>query len=708
MSGEAAGRDGGDGEDPGGPADDEEPDRPSSAGVVEGGPLPHSAQRAASGWTSRVARRAEAESAPYVWLVEASPIMSASSSGGSAASNAGGGAAVGWLPLRLSDAQRLDRALARQRRHAKAAPNGASLQKMPLVPVYCGRYDVDLERRVLQPVYWDEPERRVIRSLWFHGNVGERIPYEEADSEELESAVERLTAGKERVPLLVPVNRGCHDVRFDEIPPDSDMSALSLFIGPSNPKDSLIGSFIGSVGEEEPPPKRYAAIQECVDRSVSQTATPVWRGYYGEGEEPAMNDEEDLPTWVESLVFVVHGIGQRHRMNYGSLERFHGEVAKVRALAVQRMTRRLAEGLPVPGRIEFLPLEWFEAIAIDAGIASRLQSVTLPSLPWIRDFANYAIADFMVYQDQEWQHRIHTGLLAKMDRLYRLFRQRTPNFSGAVGVIGHSLGSVIMFDLLQRMLPAGCRGLSTAAEAGAPEAAQAAPGDAPAAGGASGPSPTGEAEEPPGAEAGRGDGERCPAPRCLFAIGSPLGMFLSIRLSRRGQSAAANFRGLEVRWPVAHVAPGWRVFNVYHPDDPVAYRLEPLLNPRYAAVAPKVVPRQGGPRLHQQVYEWFRSAVSASASDGEDDVLLVPLQPGEDASPAAKPPAGEQVATHRIDYAIQQNLMEKVSETYSGFKSHLSYWDCEDLMQFVVDQMFDHCATKPPSPRARDASKFAP
>ena len=48
------------------------------------------------------------------------------------------------------------------------------------MPVDHGRYDVDLQRRVLRPaakglancrraVYWEEPERRCIRSSWFQG-----------------------------------------------------------------------------------------------------------------------------------------------------------------------------------------------------------------------------------------------------------------------------------------------------------------------------------------------------------------------------------------------------------------------------------------------------------------------------------------------------------------------------------------------------------
>lgn len=64
------------------------------------------------------------------------------------------------------------------------------------MPVDHGRYDVDLQRRVLRrrvsllgqrlcrAVYWEEPERRCIRSSWFQGKIGGPwTPYEEEDGE---------------------------------------------------------------------------------------------------------------------------------------------------------------------------------------------------------------------------------------------------------------------------------------------------------------------------------------------------------------------------------------------------------------------------------------------------------------------------------------------------------------------------------------------
>jgi len=39
-------------------------------------------------------------------------------------------------------------------------------------------------------------------------------------------------------------------------------------------------------------------------------------------------------------------------------------------------------------------------------------------------------------------------VLAESNRIYNLFRERNPDFNGKVSLIGHSLGSAILFDIL--------------------------------------------------------------------------------------------------------------------------------------------------------------------------------------------------------------------------------------------------------------------
>uniref|UniRef100_A0A0K0D5F5 DDHD domain-containing protein n=1 Tax=Angiostrongylus cantonensis TaxID=6313 RepID=A0A0K0D5F5_ANGCA len=61
--------------------------------------------------------------------------------------------------------------------------------------------------------------------------------------------------------------------------------------------------------------------------------------------------------------------------------------------------------------------------------------------------------------------------------------------------------------------------------------------------------------------------------RYLFAVGSPLAVFLVMR-------GATHTDLLPDKMNVE------RLFNIFHPYDPVAYRLEPLFTPEYRYIRP--------------------------------------------------------------------------------------------------------------------------
>ncbi len=57
--------------------------------------------------------------------------------------------------------------------------------------------------------------------------------------------------------------------------------------------------------------------------------------------------------------------------------------------------------------------------------------------------------DILLYQSAYREH-ISGIVLAESNRIYNLFRERNPDFNGKVSLVGHSLGSAIMFDILCR------------------------------------------------------------------------------------------------------------------------------------------------------------------------------------------------------------------------------------------------------------------
>ena len=51
---------------------------------------------------------------------------------------------------------------------------------------------------------------------------------------------------------------------------------------------------------------------------------------------------------------------------------------------------------------------------------------------------------------------------SEMNKMLEIFRNRNPRFSGSVSVLGHSLGSVILFDILSHQVTINhCQGIIT-------------------------------------------------------------------------------------------------------------------------------------------------------------------------------------------------------------------------------------------------------
>jgi hypothetical protein len=57
--------------------------------------------------------------------------------------------------------------------------------------------------------------------------------------------------------------------------------------------------------------------------------------------------------------------------------------------------------------------------------------------------------DILLYQSA-YREYISRIVLEESNRIYRLFLERNPDFNGKISLVGHSLGSAILFDILCR------------------------------------------------------------------------------------------------------------------------------------------------------------------------------------------------------------------------------------------------------------------
>lgn len=75
-------------------------------------------------------------------------------------------------------------------------------------------------------------------------------------------------------------------------------------------------------------------------------------------------------------------------------------------------------------------------------------------------------------------------------------------------------------------------------------------------------------------------------PKAFFAFGSPVGMFVT---TRGIDTLGENFR--------LPTCPAF--FNIFHPFDPVAYRIEPMVNNEAHKYRPQLIPHhKGRKRMH--------------------------------------------------------------------------------------------------------------
>ncbi|KAF4697206.1 hypothetical protein FOZ62_025260, partial [Perkinsus olseni] len=141
-----------------------------------------------------------------------------------------------------------------------------------------------------------------------------------------------------------------------------------------------------------------------------------------------------------------------------------------------------------------------------------------------------------------------------------------------------------------------------------------------------------------------------------------------------------------------------RMFNVFNPTDPVAYRLEPLLSLRMKDAPPEHVPDYsggGGVKAHVQLKGVMKafadSAYDVATKDGGiKKAFIAPMKSllGLDADEVASlQTATESIKAlnggERIDWELQEGLIESANDYVTAVVSHNRYFNNADFAAFV-------------------------
>ena len=154
----------------------------------------------------------------------------------------------------------------------------------------------------------------------------------------------------------------------------------------------------------------------------------------------------------------------------------------------------------------------------------------------------------------------------------------------------------------------------------------------------------------------------------LFLWGSPLAAYLSVK--------DAGFQAGKFTLPGE-----LEVFNIYHPHDPVAFRIEPLYYHLDSEIAdPEVLPfwENDGLQSSKALERSWEEIKSAFAEQWEDIKLAV----GADTLRSSS--TTQLVPKRRLDFVLQESMAESLSHKYSMLTAHYSYWASRDVALFML------------------------
>ncbi|XP_057503098.1 phospholipase SGR2 isoform X1 [Actinidia eriantha] len=299
------------------------------------------------------------------------------------------------------------------------------------VPVKGDLYEVDLVKRHCFPVYWNGENRRVLRGHWFARKGGlDWLPLREDVSEQLEFAY-RSKAWHRRT--FQPSGLFAARVELQGFTP----GLHALFTGEDdtwegwlNIDASGFSSVISLGGNGIMLRRGYAA---------SQSLKPTQDELRQQQEEEMDDYCSQVP--VRHLVFMVHGIGQR-------LEKSNlvDDVTNVRHITASLAERHLTSYQRGTQRVLFIPCQWRRGLKLSG--ESAVEKITLDGVRGLRVMLSATVHDVLYYMSPVYCQDIINSVSNQLNRLYLKFLKRNPGYDGKVSLYGHSLGSVLSYDIL--------------------------------------------------------------------------------------------------------------------------------------------------------------------------------------------------------------------------------------------------------------------
>uniref|UniRef100_A0A8C1L283 Phosphatidylinositol transfer protein membrane associated 2 n=1 Tax=Cyprinus carpio TaxID=7962 RepID=A0A8C1L283_CYPCA len=190
----------------------------------------------------------------------------------------------------------------------------------------------------------------------------------------------------------------------------------------------------------------------------------------------------------------------------------------------------------------------------------------------------------------------------------------------------------------------------------------------------------------------------------FFLFGSPLGLVLALR------------KTVVPALDVAHLRPACQqVYNLFHPADPSASRLEPLLEKRFHLMPPFSVPRyqrfplgDGQSALLADAMQ-SHSIMFADHSNPSSPASVPAFRGARRASETSIAIAARWWGTKRIDFALYcPDALTAFPTVALPHLFHASYWESTDVVSFLLRQVMRHENSSILELDGKEVSEFTP
>ncbi|CAG8467585.1 uncharacterized protein OCT59_014035 [Rhizophagus irregularis] len=672
---------------------------------------------------------------------------------------------VEWIPFSKRDSKALEKAFKSGQTDKEVLVNEDFL------------FAVDIESREISPLYWSGPVYPVARATWFYQNESNKIiPCDETLAIQIEQGYIENKAWEPPVEITGPDGNikiipspekrwnltGRLESRHviystptiawlitDGMAGKLSKSIFSTFTNGKNlgglrlirgyeelvnlisnvdtSKDKRREEYSSSLDRDQTPEARKRALER--KRQLQET-------------EDYDNEESDGIREIDHLILVIHGVGQKLTERAGYTNFVHD------VNVLRKTLKNVYSNNPPPecksrlppnydkkkdsqsgNGVQVLPVHWRQEIKF--GMASEdediqdlegectLDEITLDGVPGLRVLISDVLMDVLLYMTPKYRQLIVRTVTEEINRVYRLFIEHNPNFEkigGKVSMFGHSLGSIIAFDVLCHQPP--LFNLSNAVFGIFDEKFQ-------------------QENSNDGGEEIYEDIIKLDFPVWnFFAAGSPIGLFLMLKGLKIGSRkylvdaekiSGANKKKSKITTSIPYCYPAVKnLYNLFHKADPIAYRIEPLVSRRYTtSLKPALIPyHKGGLKgvtigitsMFSSVFSKRKKSTTSSSSSsatnsrsGSMDVsrksidesqittintqsrnIIVNSPINKSSSSFEDLNGADKIktlnSTGRIDYCLQEGILD-VSYITAIFV-HLNYWSDSDISYFILKEIY--------------------